>query len=262
MSELYEVSLLAFYDELEKTASRAQAVRLLARAGQTLQSATRGAGTSLSNFGQRQLHSLTGWTPSGGLQSIGGSPVADVQKQLSNATKPGVRARLQKALPHAQEAERMGLTSIPGYAKSLVTNPGKTLSTGFKHQWHSSGPLGKAMAVGFPAVSVGASALEKETEDGPGKGENVGAALGNLAYMTPIPFVGQTALSVGLGEAGKRIGRGVDYLRGRRKKPQGTLAPPSSTALESSSGQAGPSETIIGSGVMGSPYSGPAGGME
>jgi len=65
--------------------------------------------------------------------------------------------RLQQALGRSgrtisaqSEAYRMGLTNVPGYAKSLIRRPGATLKAG----WRADTPLGRALTVGFGGMGA------------------------------------------------------------------------------------------------------------
>jgi hypothetical protein len=197
-------------------------------------SATRGlqkvdnvAGT-LSNFGQRQVHSLTGWKPGGGKRSIerigaGAAPIrAELRKELGKATRdPSKLQQGMKALSATEGAQRMGLTSIPGYARSVRDNgllP--TAKAGLQSQWAGSGARGKALMVGLPALSLAQAAQAPEGE-GSGHGERagriIGGAVGGLA--APLSLAGSLAMSAGLERAGGAVGKTVDRAR-KLKQPE------------------------------------------
>lgn len=215
---------------------------------------------SISRFGQRQLHGFTGWTPTKDPKSIrdiggGAAPALKRFEQASAATGPKAAkelARAKKGLQAAEEAEAMGLTSLPGYAKSFVKNPGKTVTTGLKEQWAGQGPVGKAMMVGFPAMSVGGALVGPETPETGGKGERLLANLGTLPfYMGPVPLGAQMALGTGMESAGRLLGKGVDKLRGKPKRApvnQPRLLPPHNNDGELEQAQVG--DTIVGPGVL------------
>ena len=203
-----------------------------------------GALGSIARFGQRQVHGVTGWKPEaaqGGMESLrfGSHGTKKTLDSLEGSIakgeyKPGRLARaeaaIRSALPgkvvtpqelalgraqkaHAttREAEDMGLTSIPGYLKSLKTHGvGRTIKGGLAQQWHSGGHPGKAMMVGLPAGSIASAAMNKDPE-GPGLGERLGGSLGSLAYsMAPLPLGAATLLGSVLEGGGRRAGALAD----------------------------------------------------
>lgn len=281
--------MLGFNAELEKMAGIGSAAKGALRGmvipaaravGNAATSGARDVGGLVSRFGKRQVHGLTGWTPKGGIQSIRGGAY-EAGQRLRNAEQainaPTKQRFLDKAMLRtpeqahvkqvmgrskelkdarkahaaAQKAEDMGLTSLPGYAKSMVKHgPGKTISTGVKEQWHSMGPTGKGLMVGLPALSVG-SELAREGKPGEGgRLERAGERLGDVAYMMgPVPIAGQTAAQIALSGVGKRVGK---LLGGKKTKPQpqakSTPAPPS---LEPAGGEVEPAEHIVSDRAMG-----------
>lgn len=220
------------------------------------------ARSGAARFGQRQVHGMTGWLPTRGdptsLRAIKGGaysgahrleeaekaleaaraaePSAGIMGRVMGRTPEAVKARriaaaekefvgAQKGMRYAEEAERMGLTSLPGYAKSLATpgQAGKTITTGLKEQWHGSGPMGRALIFGFPAATIGHGALATPEPGGPSRSEATMGALGDIAYaMGPMPIGPQLALASALSMSGARLGR----LLSGRKKPQPQQAPP------------------------------------
>lgn len=190
-----------------------------------------------ANFGQRQVHGLTGWRPGGSTASIEriGAGAADARKELGKAVSAGDTAnvgRARSALEASEKAQSMGLTSLPGIGKSLKDNgiiP--TVAAGAKEQWRGSSGKMKALMVGLPTASVGNTLLSRDAEGGPGKGERIGRTLGGtLGYgMAPLALGAGTLLGAGLERAGGLAGRGVDKLRGKRPQvPQEPSRPPAS----------------------------------
>jgi hypothetical protein len=199
---------------------------------------------AMSRFGKRQAHALTGWTPQGGsIRSIRGGAYA-AEEALRKAQAAGAATKqLERARDTAVAAEKMGLTSLPGYVKALYREgPMKALSTGLKSQWHSGGTGTKAMLVGVPGALAAGEALTPSEPGGPGKAQRVGRSLGQTAaYMLgPIPVAGQLALDPVMarlgGLTGKVVGKGGSKLRRKH-----TPAPPS---LDPAGGAATPAETI------------------
>lgn len=179
--------------------------------------------------GQRQVHALTGWTPDAGIQSIRGGAYSAAQRldKAKKAVGPEAASELAaatKAHGAADKAEKMGLTSLPGYAKALfnkdtgglVGNAGKVIRTGAAEQWHAGGAANKAMMVGVPAAALAGEVSRKSEPGGPGKLERVGRHLGELGMMMgPIPMAGQMVAGAALSGAGGRLGRALD----KTKKP-------------------------------------------
>lgn len=199
-----------------------------------------------SRFGQRQVHALTGVGDAKYVRSIGGG-AADAQRHLGEAagafrSAVGPEAR-QKALHElqqahkgmnaAEKAEKMGLTSLPGYAKALYKNPKEALKAGLSEQWHQGGAGTKALMFGLPAA-MAANELRKgedPTGEGHGRFERAGHSLGEgLGFaMGPLPVAGQTVMSpaVGgvMGGAGKLVDRTIGKLRHRPMGAGPTGAP-------------------------------------
>lgn len=269
--------MVGFNAELEKMAGIGSVGRAALKGAREVAGGVKDVGGLASRFGKRQVHGLTGWTPKGGVQSIRGGAYEAGQRLRSaeQAVNAPIKQRfLDKAMLHtpeqahvkqvkarskelkdarkahgaAQKAEDMGLTSLPGYAKSMVTNGvGKTVGTGVKEQWHSMGPAGKSMMVGLPALSVGS---ELAREGGPGEAGRLaraGERLGDVAYMMgPVPIMGQTAAQLALSGVGKRVGK---VLGG--KKPQQAKSTPAPPSLEPAGGEAAPAEHIVSDRAMG-----------
>lgn len=195
---------------------------------------------AISRFGQRQVHGLTGWKPSGGLQSIRGGAWA-AEEALKKAPHSGPAFAHARA---ARAAEKAGLTSLPGYAKGLATKPLQTLRTGTTEQWHAMGPFGRALIYGYPAVAGGGALLRKGEPGEGGRLERAGRHLGAAAYgLGPLPILPQLALaeglSVGAARAGRAVGRKLDK---RKKRVYGDLeAPPS---IEPAGGMTQPEEYV------------------
>lgn len=222
------------------------------------QTGSLGAG---ARFGQRQLHGLTGWTPKGGIESIRGGAweakkrTEGIRSSLQKAA-PDARGKLNKSLVKAergqqwaQKAQDMGLTNIPGYAKSLVKNgPGKTISTGVKEQWHGSGPAGKALIFGFPAVTIGGELARPSKPGEAGRLERAGRNVGDLAYsMGPMPIASQMAAATALSAAGGQTGK----LLRKKKQQRANKHIPAPPQLDPAGGDAVAGESIVTDRAMG-----------
>lgn len=221
-----------------------------------------GFGGMVSRFGQRQVHGLTGWTPKEGIRSIGGG-AADAEKRLLDSAHAVSAAEggkdLEKATKNlhganksfhaASEAERMGLTSVPGYLKSLHGDPLGTAKASLNEQFRGTTMGQKALMLGIPALGVAGAVRSQDSPDQEGlsKGQRVGKQVGELVGGVAggaIPVVGQLALQSGLGHVGKTIGGVVDHFR------RAPATNPTDPLL--SAGQATATEHVLGRGSMGS----------
>lgn len=170
--------------------------------------------------------------------------------KMTSKRVSGEAARARKALPHAEKAQEMGLTNFPGYLKGVAGGKaiykGRPVSradaakAGLAEQWHGGGPVMKSMMVGFPAAAVGGAALT------PGGGaEEYGQALGTVGYtMAPFTLGGSVLAGEGLSKGLGAVGRGIDRLRGKKKKkpPPFREAPKPPAEDASDSGMTVPSE--------------------
>lgn len=209
-------------------------------------------GGAASRFGQRQLHALTGHVPEGGLRAIRAGAYG-AEQNLARALKsaPGDVAAASKGLAAAQKAEQMGLTSIPGFAKSLAKDPKGTLRTGAAEQWHNMPGWAKAVTVGLPALDVGHALATPDNPDGPGKGERIGRGLAGAAAgltMGAIPMTTGILAQGAVAGLGGRLGRGVDAVR--RRASGGISAPRDNTPYN---GEHVPFERVISDRAAGIP---------
>jgi hypothetical protein len=268
-----------FNAELEKHASEVAEVG--AKALKAALSGLKGPASMVKRFGQRQVHGLTGWTPKGYMNPEGirdmRAGAYEALERLNAAERtaipgpgkyrPGLVNRMLKRSPEtartvaagdrlkeiqsarkaydsAQAAEDMGLTSLPGYARALMQHPGKAISTGFAEQWHGMGQAGKTLMVGLPAATVGSELAREGEPGGPGRFERAGNRLGDFGYaIGPLPMTGQIAASMGMSSIRKRFGTLVD-----KKVSKHIPAPP---ALEGTTGEAAPAETVISDRALG-----------
>lgn len=237
-------------------------------------------------FGQRQVHTLTGWKPQGGLGEIGhgAAPRLGVLRAAEKGAidaKGGVdnRGRVAKtvdkvlgrsavdrankgvdsardAYSAGRKAEDMGLTSIPGYAKSLVKHPGATLKASLNDQWKGMSPGMKALTVGAPALELaGAARGPAVDENGKTRGERIGRGLAGTAggmLLSPLTMSGQILAGTALSGAGGAAGR----LASKRPKAPGIVhAAGQSPDLTADNGQAVAGERQISDRAAGSPAS-------
>lgn len=215
-----------------------------------------------ARFGQRQLHGLTGWTPKGGIESIRGGAwqakqnVDEIRKSLTKAT-PKAKKGLEKELAKARkgegaavQAQRMGLTSLPGYARSMAKRPIKTLKAGLKEQWQTSGPIGRGLVFGFPAVTIGGELARPSQPGEPGRVARAARNVGDIAYsLGPLPIGSQMALGTALSAAGGQTGK----LLSRKKKRRDNAHIPAPPGLDPAGGDAVAGETIVTERAMGGP---------
>lgn len=210
-----------------------------------------------SRFGQRQIHSLTGVGDAAYVRSIGGG-AADARQNLVEATKglrdaPDVATRAQamekvraarQGFKASEKAEGMGLTSIPGYLQSMTKDPLGTLATGAKAQWQTASPAMRAGMVALPALGAANELRKGEEQEGRGRFERAGRAVGGTAsgLLAPLALAGDMAFGGGLASGAGLMGRGLDRslarLRVRRgetpissQEPSAGIAQPAGYAL-------------------------------
>lgn len=203
---------------------------------------------ALGRFGQRQMHGLIGLKPAEGLSSdaIRGGTWDTARRAASN------KATGKDHMLHAlqEEVSKKDLDNLPGIMNAMKgSDRAGALKTLAQHNWHNGDALAKA-GIGASALGIGAAAMLPENREGPGKGENIGASAGGLiggiaGSALPV-FPGQLAMDAGRG-AGKRVGKAVDWLRGRR----GGHSPSELANHVTGEGQHAPSETSYGPGAGG-----------
>lgn len=203
---------------------------------------------ALGRFGQRQMHGLTGLKPAEGLSSDAIRGGTWDSARAAGAAKATGKDHMLHALQ--EEVTNKNLDNLPGIVAAMKgsdrANAMKTLA---KHNWHNGDMLTKA-TIGGSALGIGAAAMLPEAKDGPGKGESIGtsagAMIGGVAGSALPLFPGQIAMDAGRG-AGKRVGKAVDWLRGRRGNPS-----PSELANHvTGEGQHTPVDTNYGPGAGG-----------
>lgn len=231
------------------------------RGTRILQKADNVAG-SLSNFGQRQVHSVSGWKPGGAMRSVEriGEGAAPARAELAAARASGdakAVARAEKGLGSMERAQEMGLTSLPGLAKSVGEHGiFRTIGAGAKSQWAGAGPKTKALMVGLPAWSAYSAATTPDGPGAPGRGERIGRLAGSTlgGMAAPLSLAGGIALSTALERGGGAVGKGFDKLRARRAPVQQPQVPQEAVRpLASEPGDVGQHavEHVYGTGVTG-----------
>lgn len=200
---------------------------------------TQGSFGSLGRFGQRQVHSITGWKPTeaeGGLKAIrvGGSQElrdtessarAHLEQLGRDGADPREIAKAQKAhetaglrAQSAEDVEGRGMTSLPGAARALRKDPMGTLGAGIKHQWRNSGNLEKGLMLGVPAIDT-VTTLAGHEDPEHGKGERLGRNVAGLAAGAALAGAPMGAQIVGgmlaAPAVGGFVGRAVDKFRNR-----------------------------------------------
>lgn len=196
--------------------------------------ASRKGQASTKRFFQRQRHGLTGHVPKGEtrighLKKIdpdghlwGGmkfdAEAAKGKGPLGLFGKRNVAGVAEQRVEHdaRQKALRdlanQGATSLPGAAKMMVTKPGRYL----KQSWRGMDTTGKAMAVGLPAYTSYKGLRDKKESNAEIAGGAAGDLAGQAAFMN-MPMVGGSVLGMGLGAAGKKVGRLVQKRRSDRR---------------------------------------------
>lgn len=197
----------------------------------------KGALGAISRFGQRQVHSVTGALPAGfksrsaAVRSLGAGG-ADIQKRLAETGKSlgkakgparqkliKERASLKKALEHAGTAEELGMTSVPGFFRTMASKDAvKGVKAGLGQQWHGSPSVGgKLMTFGMPAGFVASEAMQPTEKGEPGRvSRTLRSAAETAPYMlTTMPLAGATLMGSGLAAGGRAVGK----LLRRKKEP-------------------------------------------
>lgn len=218
----------------------AGAKHLKGRAGNLARSGQK----SLADLGGQQAHALTGVGTArqfGSGSALSKRNLADAGEHLTNMqrlakTKPTAWRKwretgAQKGLDRATkghkatlEAERMGITSLPGTFKALrKEGPGKVLRTAWDSQIGGMGTGTKAFMFGVPAaIGVAGAMGAKPGEGGEAIGEAAGMAASNVAPMAMSPsmlggfspaahLMPTYLMSMPFMEAGKQVGRGADW---------------------------------------------------
>jgi hypothetical protein len=110
-----------------------------------------------------------------------------------------------KQLAAARRAEQMGLTNLPGFAKSLVKNPLETIRAGAAEAWHGSPKMTAAM-LGLGGLGV-ASELTKKGPESEGRGSRIAGHLANIATVPfgAMPQLTQMAMGAGIQKAFGRL---------------------------------------------------------
>jgi hypothetical protein len=193
-----------------------------------------------ARFGERQVHALTGWTPKGFFSPEGarqiGAGAADAAARLARDASPEAR----KAFDAAERAEGMGITSLPGFVRSVREHGlGKTMAAGAADQWHAGGRLGKALAVGVPAATVVGELGRKGPEAEGRTGRLLGAAgqVGAMSLGT-LPIAGTLAVNA----ATRHVANAAGKLRGRGSEVGHNPAPPETSPA--ATGLTGPTERV------------------
>jgi hypothetical protein len=197
--------------------------------------------STVTNFGKRQVHAVTGWTPelhnpnsigSIGLGSAARQPALDaatehlktvraggvepslVDKVMGRTAVQGAEKNLESAqagFDAAHKAQEMGLTSIPGYLKSLAKHPIDTVRAAAGDALKGQHPAMTAVQLGLPAFGIASAALtpantpEEKAQRGRSIGRSVaGTAAGML--LSPMPMFTQNIIQRRAEGLGERIG--------------------------------------------------------
>jgi len=193
---------------------------------------------AFARFGQRQVHGITGLHPGKnireGMEELrhgAHDPLKNLRDlKASGKAKPEELIEAKKRVKASLEAERMGLTNIPGYAKSLLKDPKATIRAALNEQWHGTDKATKAMMMGLPGVGIGQVAISKgdPNDEHPNRtrAKNVAKATANLGagvLMGPMPQGTQMAIQM----AGHHIGAPLGSNKAKPPKASpGIVVPP------------------------------------
>lgn len=222
--------MLSFADELQKNAAAPQLLQRIwqSGAGRAIAGGLVGGGigAATSSPETRQRGFLRGALLGAGggyaaplLTSAGRSGAADAVKRWYQVQKHGLIGKgplpVAKSVSREErlkirDAQRKGLTSIPGILKGLRDKPREVL----RQTWDNAGGLGKALAVGDVAMSV-PHVVDPTTEKGYGEkalgmlGSSGGYLLGGRLGIVPGML-----FAAGTGALGRAIGKPIDTLTG------------------------------------------------
>lgn len=154
--------------------------------------------SGLARFGQRQIHGLTGATNADGLKGLGmdsehrkatldqlkgSAPTANRWEQFRGKTPEQVAARhrddisrASEGLAAARRAEAMGLTSLPGIARSAVNAPLDTARAALDHQLKGTDAGTQGLTLGLSGLGVGMAARSQEGDQQGDRLKRVGRA--------------------------------------------------------------------------------------
>lgn len=183
----------------------------------------------LGRFGQRQRYYLTGRGAPTKAQAreiglLRARPEKEaIPKGLKGPQQEAFVARAEKK--HAKELRRHGLEeeafrkgylSLPGMAHGLMSRQaGDVIRSG----WQRQGPLGKAF-LGLGGLETGRALASKPEPGGPGRVQKALRAAGQTAgwALAPHAMVPGVLAGAGLGAAGAKVGKGIDYGVGRLRR--------------------------------------------
>lgn len=224
-------SAIAFADEMEKIAVGGFLWRsALSRAG--VGAAGGAAAGAVANPEDRKRGALVG----GALGALGGwaAPLAtragragakswmgrayEAQKHglTGKGRMPTPPKASAKEIGQIREAEKAGLTSLPGLVKGMVRKPRETI----RAAWKTQSTPAKLLTGGFAAMEA-PRVLDRKTQEGTGeKALQLAGDTGGYFMASRMGMVPGVLASVAAGTAGKYIGRGVDRLRGYRPPPE------------------------------------------
>jgi hypothetical protein len=191
---------------------------------------------ALGRFGQRQVHGLTGWKPEEGLSSDairGGSwraqQALEKAKTQINPTRSAIVAA-KKMVDAEKGMEAAGLTNVPGMVAAAMGKGPKSRLDSLKavadHQWNGQDMIGRGALLGLGVLPTIGALSAQDIEGGPGKGEQIGNAVGGLAGSlagAALPVFPQGHVARAAGRIGQGVGKGVDWLRGRRDPHPATI---------------------------------------
>jgi phage tail tape-measure protein len=120
--------------------------------------------------------------------------------------------------------QKQDLTHVPGIVRALAgKNPdvsrGAALKGMLAHQWGAASPGQKAMIAGMTVLPM-MPLLGAEGRKGPNTGEQVGSTVGSTAGAlvgSALPFYAQSKVMGAGGYLGGKVGKGVDWLRGKHR---------------------------------------------
>lgn len=183
----------------------------------------RGLMRALADFVHRQYYGLTGRMLGG--SRLGTEAAAALRRRvgvgtehaLSELTKAHAAGRpreVSRALA-ALEAERGGLTHVPGLFRGLATEPARTL----RLSWKSLRPAEKVLTASYVGVPLAERAIGREPRPGDTRSERQRlaedlAASGVFLASGPVPIVPSVLAAAGVGRVAREIAAATEHKKG------------------------------------------------
>ncbi len=215
---------------------------------QAVGAAVKRMGRGVKQFGQRQVHGITGaYSKTPGKIGLRSSATSKkkidlaklrLQDELKFAKTPEKQEALRKSFQKTKaglieegkrgdESIRAGVTSLPGIAKGLARDPRRTAKAMWRETTGGGGLGGTAMAVGLPVATM-VPELARGDESATGgksmrqKLVELGTITGGGIATAGLPIVPMMAAGLGIDAAGQAVAR--RFEKKRRPPPEASGA--------------------------------------